>query len=815
MVKFRAVILALIALGACSGHRGNSNSVLPFDGGIARHTMSGGGGITVANKYSNQTSGTASSIAVTLSPSPAAGDTEIAIIYAYNGSSNCYPVSAPTGWSAAYDNLCSGRNAIWTFSHTAGSSDGSYTFSIPNGDLDYFSAIVYDISGADSSAPVDSQHGSNPFTANATAQTTVSKTPSRSGDYAIASFATGYKALQSVNTPFQIDKSANGGVYLSTAGLAMTSPIAESATGNYTSPGPANGITNILFVQPPLATPPPAHIKTYAYYDEFSQNTNTSSTQTQDWLNFCEGTGSTVPQTNCVSPVHLLVYFNVSEMDDCFSSTCGENPYDADMPWAGGQTGTSCPAGAKDYPNGEDLSGGNANFGKSGYGDETWFEHAAGAPSQSATYRVVSDYGQNTDQYLWFLNKGSSSALSYQNNVLDNCTGAHGEAWNADYWGIRADQSTIDMTQGNADFGLAASGIYAPIYTGMNIGPGNSPYYSGACANPYSSPPCTQSSGVLTSNYKATYECSTDACYDGAMSGMYGGWHHSGGGPFYTIYNGLLNTDLSVLNASTNIVGGIAEKQITDTGGVTDATYMARVIDVGSTLAATDSSKYFVVLNDNKSGDSPGTTTWEQGQRLIHGIEWLVMYDNLVDWDYYSYGSTNTEVYPIDFVYPTQPVQTAAAASATSGGVTACGFGTASACAYGGAHDAAICVAGTAPNCVYRREFSHCYIQTNFTSSGSGTDEGPCAALVNMETSSVTIQSAWLTQTYASVMSLCSPGSSYTAACASSTSAGDVGSSGVGNGPGAVNCSIGATAVTSIPSYDAVLYWGKQTSTCT
>lgn len=803
-----ALAVLFMMLYACSGH-GGTTSTLPLVGNNPRHVMSGGG-ITIINTYANQPTGTVNSISVTLSPAPAVGNTEIAVIYAYNGSSNCYKISAPTGWSSPYDIYCSGRNEIYTFSYTAGSSDSSYTFSLPSGDLDYMSAIVYDISGADGASPVDASHGSQNFTANATSQTTLSKTPARSGDYAIASFATGYEALSSVNAPFAIDKNANGGVYLSAAGVALAGHAATSATGNYQSPGPASGMTNILFVQPPLATPPPAHIQTYAYYNEFGDNTSTSATQAQDWLSFCEGYGSTKPQTDCTSPVHLLMYFNVSEMDDCFNSTCGEYPYASDMPWAGGQTGTNCPAGAKDYPNGEDLSGGNANFGSAGYGDETWFEHAPGAASASATYRIVSDYATHTNQYLWYLNKASSSARAYQNNVLDNCTGAHGEIWN-NYWGIRPDQSTIEMSQGHADFGVAAT---AP-YVGINVGStGANPWYSGSCSNPYASPPCTQTSGPLSTNYSATYECSTDTCYNTAMSGMYSGWHHANTGAFSVIYNGLLNTDFSVLNASSNIAGGIAEKQITDSG-FTYNYYMTRVIDVGATMAATDSSKYFVVLNDTISGSSPGSTSWEQAQRLIHGIEWLVLYPKLVDWDYYNSGKTNTGVYPIDFVYPTQPVQTAAAASATSGSVTACGYGTASACAYGGAHDPAICVSGTAPACVYRREFAHCYIQTNFNTTASGMDEGPCGVLVNLESSAVTISSSWLTHTYTSVMALCTPGSSYTAACASGSSGGDVGGTGVGNGPGTVNCSIAASAVTSIPSNDTVIYWAKQSSTCT
>lgn len=813
------VLVPFVFLCACSGHHGSNGGPLPFARGAPgapRHTMSGGGGIAIANTYANQSGGAVQYLDVSLSPAPSQGDTEIAVVYAYNGGSTCYTVTPPSGWSGPYDSTCSGRNAIWTFSGTAGSSDSSYRFKLPtSSDTDYFSIVVYDVTGADASSPIDSHHGSQAFTANATTQNTLSETPSRSGDYAIASFATGYKALSSVGTPFHIDKNANAGVYLSTAGDAMASPVATSATGTYASPGPASGISNLLFVQPPLATPPPSHIKTYAYYDEFNQNTNTSEPSTQNWLNFCEGSGSTTPQTNCTSPVHLLVYFNAAQMDVCFNSVCGENPYDSDMPWAGGQTGTSCPAAAKDYPNGRDLSGGNANFGHTGYGDETWFEHAAGSPSATAAYRIVSDYGQNTDQYLWELNKGSTSALAYQNNVLDNCTGAHGEVWNS-YWGVRADQSPINMSEGVADFGVDASGLYAPVYTGMNIGMGTGgSYYSGSCADPYSSPPCIQTAGPLTSNYKATYECTTDTCYNDAMASMYDGWRHANSSPFSTMYNGLLNTDFSVLNASPNIVGGIAEKQITDTGGFTYQSDMARIIDIGATLAATDSTKYFVVENTNKTGDTPGTAFWEQSQRVIHGVEWLAFYDNLVDWDYYSSGSTNTEVYPIDFVYPTQPDQTAAAASATSGAVTPCGFGTASACAYGGAHDSAICVAGTAPNCVYRREFAHCYIQTNFATTASGIDEGPCAVLVNLETSSQTIQSTWLTRTYQSVMALCSPGASYTVACSSAASGGDVGGTGVGNGPGTVNCSIAASSVTSVPSNDAVFYWSKRSPSCT
>ena len=67
--------------------------------------MSGSPGITIQNKYTKAT-GSVYSVSIPLSPAPAQGDLEVAIIYGYNTSNQCYTLTVPPGWTE-YDRTAS------------------------------------------------------------------------------------------------------------------------------------------------------------------------------------------------------------------------------------------------------------------------------------------------------------------------------------------------------------------------------------------------------------------------------------------------------------------------------------------------------------------------------------------------------------------------------------------------------------------------------------------------------------------------------------------------------------------------------------
>lgn len=248
MKRLGYLILMLLPCVIAGCHGSTATSALPATGiSGGRGTLSVGSGIGIGNIYKAAV-GPASSVTVSLSPSPNVNDTEVAVIYAYNAdnTSHCYTLTVPSGWKE-YDSSCVGRHTIWTLTHTAGPSDDSYTFTLSGND--YISAIVYDLTGA-SSTPVD-VHSDQQFEANNTAQSTATLTPSTIGDLAIASWGNWQYKDPTVSSPFVHDVDADGSAsLLTTAHDSLSSLASISATAIYTAYPSASGMSNLILIAP-------------------------------------------------------------------------------------------------------------------------------------------------------------------------------------------------------------------------------------------------------------------------------------------------------------------------------------------------------------------------------------------------------------------------------------------------------------------------------------------------------------------------------------------------------------------------------------
>lgn len=211
-----------------------------------------------------------SQLQINLSPPPPAGDLEVAVIAGHSTSGTCQTITVPTGWTL-YDSKCvdSDADIIWTLTHVATGSEGSYTFTFSGSD--YYSAIVYDLTGASTTAPVDG-HADQVFTSGSQQQT-ASLAPTQSGDLALATFANGhFVADPSIAAPFTADANADGAVYETTAHLA-DGASSEQATATYSS-APGLGISNIILIAPAHGNAP---LTTYPYnpsYIYFGTATN-------------------------------------------------------------------------------------------------------------------------------------------------------------------------------------------------------------------------------------------------------------------------------------------------------------------------------------------------------------------------------------------------------------------------------------------------------------------------------------------------------------------------------------------------------------
>lgn len=242
------LIIALVFAG-CSGRGAkNGGSMIPAANSGDRAPMS----VTQLHTYTAAPTNANYYVQVTLSPSPAPGDTEVAVVFGFNTSNQCYQLQVPTGWTA-YDSSCVGnnRNTVWTLTHVAGSGETSYKFQLSDTTkADYFSVVVYDLSGVGAN-PIDGNAHADLTFSSGTQQKTASVTPTQNGDLAIATFATAYVKDPKIVSPWTSDGNADGGIYLTSAHLPLSSLASAQATANYSS-APASGESNILLIAPSI-----------------------------------------------------------------------------------------------------------------------------------------------------------------------------------------------------------------------------------------------------------------------------------------------------------------------------------------------------------------------------------------------------------------------------------------------------------------------------------------------------------------------------------------------------------------------------------
>lgn len=208
-----------------------------------------------------------------------------------------------------------------------------------------------------------------------------------------------------------------------------------------------------------------------------------------------------------------------------------------------------------------------------------------------------------------------------------------------------------------------------------------------------------------------------------------------GANPYLASPMGMLNNpnNLNGLNPShntTNFYGLSAEGSPWDSGIIADFKYATLLDDMS--FVDQIPNDFEVLLSYDTSGSTQG--------RRVQEATVLLGYSpgHIVSWADLETNSDDLAVWPEEGIYPTNPVQTMSDPSGTAYCLDPTGppstvyppF-----CTSGGHNDLMVATD------VYRREFKTCYNQ--------GVEFGPCAAIVNVSSSPVTIQSSWLTQSYA------------------------------------------------------------------
>lgn len=809
-------VAAAFTLAACS--HGGTAGIPPTSPNSPHHRI-GTFSISPAHTYTGVSNAT-QSVTVNLSPAPGVGDELVAVVYAYNGASTCYTVSAQTGWSTPFTDSCSGspgRNAIWVFTHVVASGDSmAPAFSIPSGGSDDFAAVVYDMTGVDGAAPIDTVHAFANFSANATAQQTTTETPSRAGAYAIAAFATGYVKDPTISgTPsgWVADSNADSGVYLTTGHNQLGSPAAATGKATYTS-GPASGRSAIIFVQPPSATPPPAHLATWSNWGGAASTTPANAPSIVDYAFTAIG----VSTSACSTPCQTVIYTDSTITDP------DSTGYDTDPPWRYG--GTSNASGTCPEP--------STAFFKSGKDAESWYLHSPGY--SDAAHRIAAFYHQfnpgspTNALYIWPMNVGSAGMQSYAQSVMKYCVDSSGGVANDlnGYNFMFQDNWASKMSANGSVFGSYGYTVQKDSGTATDV-PSPISYASANCSNLYpgSNGYCTQSSQIAGGSDTSTNEFSSDSVWYSAMKSFVQGFKHADGAAYMTFVNACHNTDTTYWSV-TNMQGCMLEHWVVQSGTPQYLFMMAQAVD--SCATAETNSKYFV-LEDTDPGYNGSILTVNTAEhqanlRLHFGIAWLCAGPYFIDdpdFEYATYQATggykSINAFPMDWYVPDRPTVTAPAATASG---SMCGeadpshpsgyenFGGAgAACNTGGIRS--YCVSGTAPDCIAVREFTNCYSKTTFDNN-SATASGPydCAVVVNLTSSAQTIAQSWLTNAskYAHMVVPCTPSSAYfgthtytgrsTSVVCSAATGEDVNEGGAWNAATAVDWSF------SIPSGDAV-----------
>ncbi|MGZ3553893.1 MAG: hypothetical protein ACXWNK_17845 [Vulcanimicrobiaceae bacterium] len=219
------------------------------------------------------------------------------------------------------------------------------------------------------------------------------------------------------------------------------------------------------------------------------------------------------------------------------------------------------------------------------------------------------------------------------------------------------------------------------------------------------------SAGVSEEFYGTGYTSSQEITTDSQVVSMHQAFAaqlvHNSGRPFYVIQNGVnpnpyLPHGLQMIGNPSNISGLVTEGHPLYGNGRVNSWY-PNLLDV---MAQVNRTSGFIVLLSYGSGGHASdryiqTATMWLGYSPGHEVDW----ENLA-------GNNDLAAWPEETIYPTQAVQTMSTGNTN------------------------LIVA----NKVWRREFRACYLRGRYW--------GRCAALVNLNGYSVSVQSSWLTQAY-------------------------------------------------------------------
>lgn len=235
----------------------------------------------------------------------------------------------------------------------------------------------------------------------------------------------------------------------------------------------------------------------------------------------------------------------------------------------------------------------------------------------------------------------------------------------------------------------------------------------------------TLSSELYYAGLQSTEEITTNAQLQAAHEAMAAALTHANGTPFLQIDNALnpnpyLAQAFPMLNRPASVQGLIAEGFPMDDGTLTP--WYASLLD---SLAYIDSTPndFIVMLSYGSSGSLRA--------RRVQAATELLGYDgnHVVSWSDLETDSGDLAVWPEEGIVPTDPLE-----SMSAPGGSGCFSGDGQVCSAGGHNSIEV-----APG-VYRREFGDCY--------NRGVSFGPCAAIVNTNSSPVTVQASWLKQSY-------------------------------------------------------------------
>ena len=219
----------------------------------------------------------------------------------------------------------------------------------------------------------------------------------------------------------------------------------------------------------------------------------------------------------------------------------------------------------------------------------------------------------------------------------------------------------------------------------------------------------------------STSEYPTDASVAQAHSAFAATLNHSSGMPMQFFFNGVgfsgqTPKNLQLLQlGSGHFAGVICENCVVSAGTLRPTNYAATL----NAMAQVDAipNEAIVLLN---TGASPAGSAAQLSQRTVAtAIAWLGYSDgHTIVFPDFEYNTQSLSVWPEDLIYPGAALQSMSS----------------------GANDISVASG------VYRREFAQCF--------NSRVGLGPCAAIVNASSATVTVSNAWFQQTYGHIIAI-------------------------------------------------------------